>query len=46
MNKFAELEDFIDQHNPYIIGITEIWCTDLVSDTKLSLGEYNFISLW
>ena len=41
MNKFAELKDFIDQHNPYIIGITETWCTDLVSDAELSLGEYN-----
>ena len=41
MNKVAKLKHFIDQHNPYIIGITETWCTDLVSDAELSLGEYN-----
>ena len=41
MNKVAELKDFIDQHNPYIIGIPETWCIDLVNDAELSLGEYN-----
>ena len=24
VNKVAELKHFIDQHNPYIIGITEL----------------------
>ena len=30
MNKVAELKDFIDQHNPYIIGITKTWCIQIL----------------
>jgi len=41
MNKIAELQDYIDRHTPYIIGITETWCTGLVGDAELHLKVYN-----
>ena len=41
MNNIAELQDYTDQHKPHIIGITETWCTDLVGDAELCLGNYN-----
>jgi len=33
--------NYIDQHKPYIIGITETWSTNLVNDAELYLKGYN-----
>ena len=41
MNKFEELRNYVDQHKPYIIGITETWSINLVNDPELYLKGYN-----
>ena len=41
MNKLAELQNYIDQCRPLIIGITETWCTNSFSDAELHLEDYN-----
>ena len=44
MNKLAELQNYIDQYRPLIIGITETWCTNSISDAELHLEDYNSFS--
>ena len=39
MNKLAELKNYIDQYRPLIIGITEMWCTNSISDAELHLED-------
>ena len=41
VNKFVELQSYVDHHKPYIIAITESWCTDYISDAELQLPNYN-----
>ena len=41
MNKFVELQNYVDHYKLYIVAITESWCTDYISDAELQLLNYN-----
>ena len=41
LNKFSELNSLIDEHKPYVIGITEIWCDSSILDSELYLNQFN-----
>ena len=41
MNKFVELQSYFDHHKPFIIAITESWCTCYISDAELQLYSHN-----
>ncbi len=40
VNKLDELHLYIDDENPDIIGITETWLHEQITDTELNLPEY------
>ena len=41
VNKLVESQNYINQHRPFIVGITETWGTDPISDAELNLYNYN-----
>ena len=43
INKRDELELYVFQENPDIIGITETWATDSIGDSELNLDGYTML---
>ena len=39
-NKFEELELYVQNEKPHVIGITESWTTDEIADSEISLNGY------
>ena len=39
-NKFAQLSDFIAEHNPDVLVITETWFSDAVTDNEFTPPDY------
>ena len=40
-NKFAQLADYIAEHDPDVLAVTETWFDDQVSDTEFVPADYS-----